>query len=154
MKGLTHLDDAGAASMVDVGSKRATHRSATARAFVKMGARVLAALPSNPKGNPLEVARIAGIQAAKKTSDLIPLCHPLPLTHADVQAEIRAGGVSITATASTFAVTGVEMEAMAAAAVAALTVYDMCKALDKGIEIQDLVLLEKTGGKSGRYVRS
>ena len=154
MKGLTHLDDAGAASMVDVGSKRATHRSATASAFVKMGANVLAALPGNPKGDPLEVARIAGIHAAKKTSDLIPLCHPLPLTHADVRAEIRAGGVSITATASTFAVTGVEMEAMAAAAVAALTVYDMCKALDKGIEIQDLVLLEKTGGKSGRYVRS
>ena len=154
MKGLTHLDDAGSASMVDVGSKRATRRSATAGAFVKMGAKVLAALSSNPKGDPLEVARIAGIQAAKKTSDLIPLCHPLPLTHADVQAEVRAGGVSITATASTFAVTGVEMEAMAAAAVAALTVYDMCKALDKGIEIQDLVLLEKTGGKSGRYVRS
>ena len=153
MRGLTHFDDAGSASMVDVGGKRATHRSATARAFVKMGAEVLAALPGNPKGNPLEVARIAGIQAAKKTAELIPLCHPLPLTHADVKAEIATGGVSITATASTFAVTGVEMEAMSAAAVAALTVYDMCKALDKGIEIRDIVLLEKRGGKSGRYVR-
>ena len=114
---------------------------------------VLAALPHNPKGDPLEVARIAGIQAAKRTADLIPLCHPLPLTHADVRAEVGGKGVAITATASTFAPTGVEMEAMVAAAVAALTVYDMCKALDKGIEIREIVLAEKTGGKSGSYVR-
>ena len=153
MSGLTHFDAAGSASMVDVGAKRATRRSATARAFVRMRPQVLAALPENPKGNPLEVARIAGIQAAKRTSDLLPLCHPLPLTHADVRADVSREGVAITATASTFAVTGVEMEAMSAAAVAALTVYDMCKALDKGIEIREIVLLEKTGGKSGRYVR-
>ena len=139
--------------MVDVGSKPATRRSATARAFVKIRPEVLAALPDNPKGNPLEVARIAGIQAAKKTSDLIPLCHPLPLTHADVATQLRSDGVAITATASTVAVTGVEMEAMTAATVACLTVYDMCKALDKGIEIREVVLVEKTGGKSGRYVR-
>ncbi len=154
MSGLTHFDESGSASMVDVGSKSATRRSATASAFVKMRPEILAALPDNPKGNPLEVARIAGIQAAKRTSDLIPLCHPLPLTHADVKAEIGPEGVSITATASTFAVTGVEMEAMSAAAVAALTVYDMCKALDKGIEIREIVLLEKTGGKSGKYIRN
>ena len=153
MSSLTHFDASGSPSMVDVGSKPATRRSARARAFVKMRSDVLASLPSNPKGDPLEVARIAGIQAAKKASDLIPLCHPLPLTHADVRADIGSEGVSITATASTFATTGVEMEAMSAAAVAALTVYDMCKALDKGIEIRELVLLEKTGGKSGRYVR-
>lgn len=140
--------------MVDVGSKPATRRSARARAFVKMRPEVLAALPDNPKGNPLEVARIAGIQAAKRTSDLIPLCHPLPLTHADVRAEIGHEGVSIMASASTVAATGVEMEALSAAAVAALTVYDMCKALDKGIEIREIVLVEKSGGKSGRYVRS
>lgn len=140
--------------MVDVGSKPATRRSATARAFVRMLPEVLAALPDNPKGNPLEVARIAGIQAAKKTSELIPLCHPLPLTHADVFTEVQDDGVAITATASTVAATGVEMEAMTAAAIASLTVYDMCKALDKGIEICEVVLVEKTGGKSGRYVRN
>lgn len=154
MSGLSHFDETGSASMVDVGAKTATRRTATAGAFVQMAPSVLAALPGNPKGNPLEVARIAGIQAAKKTSDLIPLCHPLPLTHADVRAEIRDTGVAITATASTLAVTGVEMEAMAAAAVAALTVYDMCKALDKGIEIREVVLLAKTGGKSGDYLRA
>ena len=140
--------------MVDVGSKPATRRSATARAFVRMLPEVLAALPDNPKGNPLEVARIAGIQAAKKTSELIPLCHPLPLTHADVSTEVQDDGVIITATASTVAATGVEMAAMTAAAIASLTVYDMCKALDKGIEICEVVLVEKTGGKSGRYVRN
>ncbi len=153
MSGLSHYDDAGAASMVDVGSKPATKRTATARAFVRIRSEVLAAIPKNPKGNPLEVARIAGIQAAKKTPDLIPLCHSLPLTHVDVVTEVTNGGVSITATASTVAATGVEMEAMTAAAIAGLTVYDMCKALDKGIEIRRVVLLEKTGGKSGRYVR-
>ncbi|MCY4189323.1 MAG: cyclic pyranopterin monophosphate synthase MoaC [Bryobacterales bacterium] len=154
MSGLTHFDDAGSASMVDIGAKPATRRSATAKAFVRISPEVLRQMPANPKGNPLEIARIAGIQAAKKTAELIPLCHPLPLTHVDVTAEARDGGVAITATAATFAPTGVEMEAMAAASVAALTVYDMCKALDKGIEIRDICLLEKTGGKSGTYRRA
>lgn len=153
MSRLSHFDDAGSAAMVDVGDKPATQRSATARAFVCLAPAVLEELPRNPKGDPLEIARVAGIQAAKKTADLIPLCHPLPLTHADVEVEVQEGGVAITATAATFARTGVEMEAMSAAAVAALTVYDMCKALDKGIEIRDIQLVEKTGGKSGTYRR-
>lgn len=153
MSGFTHFDEAGAASMVDVGAKPATQRTARARAFVKIRPDVLAVLPENPKGNPLEVARVAGIQAAKRTSDLVPLCHPLPLTHVDVEAGVREDGVLINATVSTVARTGVEMEAMTAAAIAALTVYDMCKALDKGIEIREIVLLEKTGGKSGSYRR-
>ena len=139
--------------MVDVGAKPATQRSAKAGAFVRIAPAVLEELPCNPKGDPLEIARIAGIQAAKRTADLIPLCHPLPLTHVDVAVEVQEGGVAITAAAATFARTGVEMEAMSAAAVAALTVYDMCKALDKGIEIRDIQLLEKTGGKSGAYRR-
>jgi cyclic pyranopterin phosphate synthase len=114
---------------------------------------VLRSLPENPKGNPLEIARIAGIAAAKKTADLIPLCHPLMLSHADVEVRVEKNGVRIIASASTNAQTGVEMEALTAAAVAALTVYDMTKALDKSIEIQDVYLLEKTGGKSGDYRR-
>jgi cyclic pyranopterin phosphate synthase len=114
---------------------------------------VLAQLPANPKGNPLEIARVAGIMAAKKTSELIPLCHPLPISHADVETILEPDGVRIVATASTTAETGVEMEALTAASVAALTVYDMMKALDKGIEIHDIYLLEKTGGKSGDYRR-
>src|SRR5579872_1889483 len=122
---LSHYDSAGQARMVDVSAKQATKRSATASAFVELSAAVLAALPSNPKGNPLEVARIAGIQAAKRTSDLIPMCHPLPLTHIDVQAEVAPGGVSIEATVATTGQTGVEMEALTAATIAALTVYDM-----------------------------
>ncbi len=146
---LSHFDAAGAPRMVDVSEKPATRRTARASAFVRIRASVLRQLPRNPKGNPLEIARIAGIAAAKRTADLIPLCHPLPLTHADVEARVVRGGVRITATAATTAQTGVEMEALAAAAVAALTVYDMTKALDKGIVIEDLRLLEKTGGKSG-----
>jgi cyclic pyranopterin phosphate synthase len=118
-----------------------------------MSRSVLKALPDNPKGNPLEIARIAGIQAAKKTSELIPLCHSLPLSHADVQCEIGKDGIAITASASTCAQTGVEMEALMAASIAALTIYDMTKALDKGIEIHEIYLLEKTGGKSGSYQR-
>ena len=114
---------------------------------------VLAQLPRNPKGNPLEIARVAGIMAAKKTSELIPLCHPLPLSHADVETIVEPNGVRIISTVSTTAETGVEMEALTAASLAALTVYDMVKALDKSIEIQDLYLLEKTGGKSGDFVR-
>ncbi len=140
--------------MVDVSAKQATRRTATASAFVELSAAVLAALPENPKGNPLEVARFAGIQAAKRTSELIPMCHPLALTHVDVQAEIAEGGVRITATAATVGPTGVEMEALTAAAVAALTVYDMTKALDKGIVIRNVQLEAKTGGKSGDFVRS
>src|SRR5689334_16272114 len=150
---LSHYDAAGQARMVDVSGKAATRREAEASAFVEMTPEVLKALPNNPKGNPLEVARFAGIAAAKKTSDLIPLCHPLMLTHADVEARLESRGVRITATATTTGATGVEMEALTAAAVAALTVYDMTKALDKAIEIQDLYLIEKTGGKSGDFRR-
>jgi len=139
--------------MVDVSAKAETWREAVASAFVELNEAVLAALPKNPKGNPLEVARFAGIQAAKKTSELIPMCHPLPLSFVDVSAEVVAGGVAIRATAATVAGTGVEMEAMTAAAVAALTVYDMTKALDKGIRIREVVLESKSGGKSGDYKR-
>lgn len=139
--------------MVDVSAKQATRRTATASAFVELSPKVLAALPQNPKGNPLEVARFAGIQAAKKTSELIPMCHPLALTHVDVQAEVAEGGVRITAAAATMGPTGVEMEALTAAAVAALTVYDMTKALDKAIVIREVRLEAKMGGKSGDYTR-
>jgi cyclic pyranopterin phosphate synthase len=151
---LSHFDSSGHAAMVDVSAKHPTRRTATASAFIELSAAVLAALPANPKGNPLEVARIAGIQAAKRTSDLIPMCHPLPLTHVDVQAEVVAGGVRITATAATTGPTGVEMEALTAAAVAALTVYDMTKALDKAIVIRHVQLEAKTGGKSGDFSRT
>ncbi len=150
---LSHYDSAGQVSMVDLGLKQVTVRTATARAFVAMSRRVLQALPNNPKGDPLEIARIAGISAAKKTSDLIPLCHQLPLTHVAIAFRIEEHGVEITASAATEARTGVEMEAMTAAAIAALTVYDMTKALDKGIEIREIHLIEKTGGKSGTYRR-
>ncbi len=150
---LSHYDTAGNARMVDVSAKQATRRSATASAFVELSAAVLAALPTNPKGNPLEVARFAGIQAAKRTSELIPLCHPLPLTHVNVEADIVAGGVRIVATAATTGQTGVEMEALTAASIAALTVYDMTKALDKSIVIRNLQLEQKSGGKSGDYKR-
>ncbi len=150
---LSHYDDAGQANMVDVSGKPATKREAVASAFVELSEAVLAALPQNPKGNPLEVARFAGIQAAKRTSELIPMCHPLALSFVDVQATVVDGGVSVEATAATTAGTGVEMEAMVAASVAALTVYDMTKALDKGIRIREVVLLRKSGGKSGEYRR-
>jgi cyclic pyranopterin phosphate synthase len=153
MKKLSHFDSAGSPRMVDVSSKPPTLRFARAHAFVRISPAVLRQLPRNPKGNPLEIARIAGIAAAKRTSDLIPLCHPLMLTHADVQLSLEKQGVRIVASASTTGPTGVEMEAMTAAAVAALTVYDMTKALDKAIEIQHLYLLEKTGGKSGHFRR-
>ncbi|HEX3893782.1 MAG TPA: cyclic pyranopterin monophosphate synthase MoaC [Terracidiphilus sp.] len=150
---LSHYDDAGQASMVDVSAKQSTRRTATASAFVELSATVLAALPSNPKGNPLEVARIAGMQGAKRTSELIPMCHPLTLTHVDVQVDIVPGGVRILATAATVGPTGVEMEALTAATVAALTVYDMTKALDKGIVIREIKLESKSGGKSGDFIR-
>jgi cyclic pyranopterin monophosphate synthase len=141
--------------MVDVTAKEATRRVARAEAFVSMSSSTLKLLRGNalPKGNPLETARIAGIQAAKKTSDLIPLCHPLPLTHVDVSISVTSSGVRLESTASTKAETGVEMEALAAAAVAALTLYDMCKAVEKGITIEKIRLLEKTGGKSGHWLR-
>jgi cyclic pyranopterin phosphate synthase len=153
MKKLSHYDKTGHARMVDVSAKADTKRTATAHAFVRIRRAVLKKLPKNPKGDPLEVARIAGITAAKKTSDLIPMCHPLMLSHVDVKMKTESGGVRIRATVSTTGPTGVEMEALTAVSVAALTVYDMTKALDKGIEIQDLYLLEKTGGKSGVFVR-
>jgi len=151
---LSHYDASGNARMVDVSAKQSTRRTATASAFIELSAAVLAALPQNPKGNPLEVARFAGIQAAKRTSELIPMCHPLPLTHIDVEATIVEKGVSIRATVATTAQTGVEMEALTAATIAALTVYDMTKALDKSITIRSIQLEQKSGGKSGDYNRA
>jgi cyclic pyranopterin phosphate synthase len=150
---LSHFTASGQAAMVDVSSKQPTRRTATASAFVELSAAVLAALPANPKGNPLEVARFAGIQAAKRTADLIPMCHPLLLSHIDVQANLAPGGVRIVATAATTGPTGVEMEALTAASIAALTVYDMTKALDKSIVIRNIQLEQKSGGKSGDFRR-
>jgi len=150
-KNLTHYDSAGRIRMVDVSAKSATLRRASASALVKMSARALRAAKRNPKGNPLEIARIAGISAAKRASELIPLCHPLLLSHVDVQAGFSKHGVKLTSSVSTTGTTGVEMEALVAVSVAALTVYDMCKAIDRGIEITDIKLLEKSGGKSGAY---
>jgi cyclic pyranopterin monophosphate synthase len=150
---LSHYDKSGRASMVDVSAKQPTTRQAEASAFVVMSPKVLKALPRNPKGDPLEVARIAGIMAAKRTAELIPMCHPLQLSRVDVTMQPCENGIAISSFASTTAVTGVEMEALVAASVAALTVYDMCKALDKGIEIREVLLQRKSGGKSGDYVR-
>ena len=140
--------------MVDISSKTLTRREAEASAFIQLSKAVLAALPHNPKGNPLEVARFAGIQAAKRTSELIPLCHPLSLSFVDVTASVEQDGIAIHAIAATTGPTGVEMEALTAASVAALTIYDMCKALDKGIIIRSVQLERKIGGKSGDYLRS
>ena len=153
VKGLSHYDDSGSARMVDVSGKPSTPRTARAHAFVRMSAAVLDQLPKNPKGNPLEIARIAGISAAKRTWDLIPMCHPLALSHVDVEVVRRETGVEIVSRVSTTGPTGVEMEALTAASIAALTVYDMTKALDKTMEIQDLYLLEKAGGQSGSFQR-
>jgi cyclic pyranopterin phosphate synthase len=150
---LSHYDDTGHARMVDVSDKSPTKREAEASAFVHMSPAVLKALPNNPKGDPLEIARIAGIMAAKRTSDLIPMCHPLPLSHVDVRMRRRDDGIAITAKVATTAPTGVEMEALVAATIAALTIYDMGKGLDKGIEIREIVLEHKMGGKSGEYRR-
>ncbi|MBN9659654.1 MAG: cyclic pyranopterin monophosphate synthase MoaC [Acidobacteria bacterium] len=152
-KKLSHYDEAGVARMVDVSEKTATKRTARARGFVRMKAAVLKALPDNPKGNPLEVARIAGVMAAKRTHELIPLCHPLALSHVDVDAKVKKEGIAVEATVSTTSQTGVEMEALTAVSVAALTIYDMTKALDKSITIERIELVEKTGGKSGHYKR-
>ncbi|MGA2019425.1 MAG: cyclic pyranopterin monophosphate synthase MoaC [Candidatus Sulfotelmatobacter sp.] len=150
---LSHYDDSGRARMVDVSGKAATRREAEASAFVLIKPEVLQALPQNPKGDPLEVARIAGIMAAKRTSDLIPMCHPLPLSLVDVTMTLCENGVAIATKAVTTAETGVEMEALVAASVAALTLFDMLKALDKQIEIREIVLQRKSGGKSGEYKR-
>jgi cyclic pyranopterin monophosphate synthase len=153
-KKLSHYDHSGRPRMVDVSAKSPTKREAEASAFVTLKPKILKALPKNPKGDPLEVARLAGIMAAKRTADLIPMCHPLPLSHVDVQMRLCENGVAITSKVSTTAQTGVEMEALMAATIAALTVYDMVKALDKGIEIREIVLQRKSGGKSGDYRRA
>ena len=139
--------------MVDVSGKSATRREAEASGFVAVSSLVLASLPSNPKGDPLEVARIAGIMAAKRTSELIPMCHPLPLSLVDVEVRVCENGLAITSKVATTGLTGVEMEALVAVSVAALTAYDMLKAADKGIEIREIVLERKSGGKSGEYRR-
>jgi cyclic pyranopterin phosphate synthase len=156
MPKLSHYTTRGEVSMVDVSAKAVTTRTAAAHAFVRMSPSVLRAIRrlKNPKGNPLEIARIAGIAAAKRTAEWIPLCHPIPLTHIDVTPRLCKDGVELQSRATATAQTGVEMEALVAVTCAALTVYDMCKALDKGIEIAHVHLLEKTGGKSGNYLRS
>ena len=151
---LSHYDESGRASMVDISAKQATSREAEASAFVVMSPAVLDSLAKNPKGDPFETARLAGIMAAKRTSDLIPLCHPLPLSHIDVELTQCENGIAVASRARTTAQTGVEMEALVAASVAALTLYDMCKALDKGIEIRQIMLQRKSGGKSGDFVRA
>ena len=155
MSELSHIDDQGKVKMVDTSGKSITARRAVASAQVLMAPGTLASLKAHrtPKGDPLEAARLAGIMAAKRTADLIPLCHPLPLTHVEVRATINSGGIYLEADVSTNAQTGVEMEALTAVSVAALTVYDMCKALDKSITITDICLESKTGGKSGDYQR-
>lgn len=156
MAKLSHYDKKGEVRMVDVSAKQVSTRTAMAQGFVKMKPRVVSAVRrlKNPKGSPLEVARIAGIAAAKRTAEWIPLCHPLPLTHIDVTARLCQNGVELRSTVVATAQTGVEMEALVAVTAAALTVYDMCKALDKGIEITDICLVEKTGGKSGDFHRN
>ena len=152
---LSHYSEKGEVRMVDVSEKAVTTRTAVAQGFVKMTPRVVREVRrlKNPKGNPLEVARIAGIAAAKRTAEWIPLCHPLPLTHIDVTARLCQNGVEVRSEVTAAAQTGVEMEALVAVTAAALTVYDMCKALDKGMEITDIVLVKKTGGKSGDFSR-
>jgi cyclic pyranopterin monophosphate synthase len=152
-KKLSHYDSAGSARMVDVSGKAATKREAEASGFVAVSPAVLAAMPKNPKGDPLEVARIAGIMAAKRTSELIPMCHPLQLSLVDVRVRVCENGIAVTSKVTTTAETGVEMEALTAVSVAALTLYDMLKAADKGIEIREIVLERKSGGKSGEYRR-
>ena len=156
MAKLTHYRKGWQVAMVDVTAKPATSRTAVAHGFVRIAPAAVSRVRKleTPKGNPLEVARIAGIAAAKRTAEWIPLCHPLPLSHIDVSTRLCQNGVEITSRVTATAQTGVEMEALVAVAAAALTVYDMCKALDKGMEITEIYLLEKLGGKSGRYARS
>jgi len=155
-KRLTHFGKGSDVNMVDVSAKAITTRVARAHGFVRIARATLTQIKKHktPKGDPLEIARIAGISAAKRTSEWIPLCHPLPLTHIDVQARLCKNGVEITSSATATAQTGVEMEALVAVSAAALTIYDMCKALDKSMEISDIYLEEKTGGKSGHYLRN
>jgi cyclic pyranopterin phosphate synthase len=155
MKKPSHYDKKGRVRMVDVTAKPSTSRTAIAHAFVRMQGATVASIRSvkSPKGNPLEIARIAGITAAKRTAELIPLCHPLALTHVDVSAKLCQNGIEITSEVAATGPTGVEMEALVAAAVASLTIYDMCKALERGIEITDLYLVKKSGGRSGVYLR-
>ena len=156
MKKLSHYDKTGRVRMVDVTAKPSTSRTAVAHAFVHMKPATIASLRrlKSPKGNPLEIARIAGITAAKRTSELIPLCHPIALTHVDVSAKLCKNGIEVISEATATGPTGVEMEALVAASVAALTIYDMCKALERGIEISEVHLVKKSGGRSGLYVRS
>jgi cyclic pyranopterin phosphate synthase len=153
---LTHLDAEGRITMVDVGAKQVTARLAEASAFVQMSPATVAAIRERrtPKGDPLETARLAGIMAAKRTAELIPLCHSLPLSHADVQITLMDDGASLTATAATNAQTGVEMEALTAVSVAALTLYDMCKAIDRAMVISEIRLERKSGGRSGEWRRT
>jgi cyclic pyranopterin phosphate synthase len=153
-KKLSHYDAAGHARMVDVSGKAPTRREAEASAFVQMKPVVLKALPKNPKGDPFEVARLAGIMAAKRTSELIPMCHALPLSHVDVEMRLCENGVAITTKVATTAATGVEMEALVAASISALVLYDMLKGVDKGVKIREIVLERKSGGKSGEYRRT
>jgi cyclic pyranopterin phosphate synthase len=156
MAKLSHYDKKGRVRMVDVTAKAATSRRAIAHAFVRMKGATVASVRrlKSPKGDPLEIARIAGITAAKRTSELIPLCHPIALTHVDVSAKLCQNGIEITSEATATSPTGVEMEALVAAAVAALTIYDMCKALERGMEITELYLEKKSGGRSGTYLRA
>ena len=150
---VSHYDARGHARMVDVSAKPETIRQAVAEARLKMRTKTVRALRGNPKGDPLEIARIAGITAAKRTAELIPLCHPLLLSHVDVEARVMRGGIYLSSTVRSTGPTGVEMEALTAVTVAALTVYDMCKAIDRGIEITGVRLVEKSGGKSGTFRR-
>ena len=152
-KKLSHYDAQGRARMIDVSTKAKTAREAEASAFVVMKPEVLQALPVNPKGDPLEVARLAGIMAAKRTSELIPMCHPLPLSHVDVNLRVCENGVAIASKVKTTAETGVEMEALVAASIAALTVYDMCKAVDRGMTLESMRLVRKSGGRSRTWTR-
>ena len=156
MSKLTHYRKGGEVAMVDVTAKPATARTAIAHGFVRMAAATLRSVRrlETPKGNPLEIARIAGIAAAKRTPEWIPLCHPLPLTHIDVTTRLCKNGIEIRSSVTATAPTGVEMEALVAVSAAALTIYDMCKALEKSMEITDIYLVEKIGGKSGHYRRS
>ena len=153
MKKLSHYDQAGSPRMVDVSAKQETRRTARAHAFVRISRAVLKKVPANPKGNPLEIARIAGIAAAKRTAEWIPLCHPLPLTHIDVTPRLCKDGVEIHSKVTATAQTGVEMEALVAVTCAALTVYDMCKSSDRTMTVEHLALWEKSGGRSGPWRR-
>jgi cyclic pyranopterin monophosphate synthase len=152
---LSHYDKKGNVRMVNVTAKPATSRTAVAHAFIRMRRGTVESIRrlKSPKGNPLEVARIAGITAAKRTAELIPLCHPLSLTHVDVSAKLCQNGIEVTSEATATGPTGVEMEALVAASVAALTIYDMCKALERGMEITEVYLVKKSGGRSGAYLR-